>query len=227
MRGIRPTLTLPIAALAACLLASGAAISQSPFDDLELEKVDLCPEAGGPCGTVRLKGVDIIFDFKDHRGNNIGYSWQCYGLKYPEQPWPANCSVTLRGPEIDKRFGQHAGLEFDGPKTIWIRTRDGDRVLMSKAKRVTTASILPGRGCVDGGKCVATFLGYGERIFDFKNKSGDTFGYVYKCEVGVDFPAKPWPAGCSIHPAPIEQREDRSDRDKIEECSPVCVVKEH
>lgn len=220
MRGIVPTLALPIAALAASLFASDSAIAQSPFDNPELDKVDLCPK-GGACGTARLKGVDVTFDFKDHGGNKISYTWQCEGLKYPEKPWPVDCSVMLKGPEIDEGIGIDLTLKFAGPKSYAILDRD--RIPVKIARRVTTASI-PSEGCFEKGKCVATFLGYKDVTFDYKDKTGNSFGYSWQCE-GLDYPAKPWPEHCSIMPDPSWQRNDGSARNKIEKCSPVCVVR--
>lgn len=225
MRGIRPTLTLPIAALAASMLASGSAIAQSAAG-FGLQKVDVCTE-NGLCNRSRALAEvwDVTFDSNDRTGNRISVSRQCAGLKYPEQPWPDHCSVTLEGPEIDKRFGNWMRVEFIGPDRFTAVDRDRQPT----ATLVTTASILPGRGCVDGGKCVATFQGYGDRIFDYNNKSGDTFSYVYKCEVGVDFPAKPWPAGCSIMPKASNKQGYRHRREHktIEACSPFCLVEQH
>lgn len=226
MRVIIKKLALPIAAIAACFSTSDAAIAQSATAKPEIEKVDLCHNVS--CATARLKGIDTTF--------HVGYTAQCEGLRYPEQPWPDNCTIHFfngpeinriffSGPEIESADRQNSMVRFTGPKTFALVNRFGLPIKMKvtetgSAIKVTSASISPNYCMSRENKCVATFEGYGNRIFS-KNPP-DTFSVSWECR-GLEYPAMPWPKGCVFMPTPTEIMSEIHK--KYEECTPECVIR--
>jgi len=99
---------LPSAALACInlgIIVESVKIAQDPF-------------AANAVTTARLKlnGANKEFKFPGNaQDDNIGFSYQCQGMDYPAKPWPANCSVSFRGPSVNQSLGaSDVAIECEG-----------------------------------------------------------------------------------------------------------------
>jgi hypothetical protein len=97
-----------LALISAAALPSAALACIDLGKIVESVKIAQDPFAANAVTTARLKlnGANKEFEFSGNaRVDTIGFSYQCKGMDYPAMPWPANCSVSFRGPSVNQYLG--------------------------------------------------------------------------------------------------------------------------
>jgi hypothetical protein len=73
----------------------------------EIESAQIAKAPSNGKSTARLKDVSEGFEYQSQNENDIRFSWQCFGMNFPSDPypWPKGCDITFSGPAIEAAYG--------------------------------------------------------------------------------------------------------------------------
>jgi hypothetical protein len=86
-----------------------------------VESAQIAQDSSNGKSTARLKGIGEVFEFGGK--NDISFDRYCYGMDYPAQSWPTDCTIDFSGPAIDAAYGTGARLSCIKQETCAVQVK--------------------------------------------------------------------------------------------------------